>query len=155
MPCLVCETILNSEASACIFRDASLYGPDYMPYTNRADRTANGAAVPVTGTGAVTPPCALTMRDCLHVPEVTKNLISVAHLAATAGVTTRSDAAEAVLHIPGGSGDRFFITKRVHNLYVFDCIDVYEAGALGVAVEITLAAGGVQALATIDALAII
>ena len=68
-----------------------------MPCTNRAVRTANGAAVPVTGTGSVTLPCGLTMRDCLHVPEVTKNLISVAHHAAAVDVTTRLDAAEAVL----------------------------------------------------------
>ena len=91
----------------CIFRVASLFGSDYALCTNQAVRTADGAAGSVIGTGSVTLPCGLRMRDCLHVRTVTKNLISAAHLAATTGVATMLDASEAVLHIPGGIGHTF------------------------------------------------
>ena len=90
---------------------------DYATCTNLFAR-ANGAAEPVVGTGSVTLPCELKMSECLHVSNVTKNLLS-------ARVSNRLDAFEAVLHIPGGSGHTFFIAKRVDNLHVFDCTDVY------------------------------
>ena len=56
---------------------------------------------------------------------VTKDLISVAHLAATAGVITKLNASEAVLHIPDGIEHGVLVVKRIQNLYVFDCIYIY------------------------------
>ena len=40
-------------------------------------------------------------------------LLSVVYLAATAGVSTRPDDDEAVLHIPVGNGHIFLVAKRV------------------------------------------
>ena len=38
---MVCETILDSGASVCIFKDQILFGEDYVTCTNRFVRTAN------------------------------------------------------------------------------------------------------------------
>ena len=80
------------------------------------------------------------------------NFISVAYLTANAGVSTRLDTDETVLHISGDGGTAFLVEKRIKYLYVCECVDVYSAGAPGIAVEVTLAAEEMQELATIDVL---
>ena len=56
---MVCETMLDSGALVCIFKDQILLGENYATCIYRFVRTANGAAVPVAGTGSVTLPCGL------------------------------------------------------------------------------------------------
>ena len=91
------------------------------------------------------------ISECLHAPTATKNLISVAYLAANAGASTRQiDADETLLHISGDGGHAFLIAQCINILYVFNCVDAYEAGAPGMAVEATLAAEWMQTPATID-----
>ena len=74
--------VVDSGASKCLFRRKGMF-KRYIAEVNTFVHTANGEAIPVIRCGTVG-----DIPDCLHVPTLEKDLLSVPHFGAAMGWRT-------------------------------------------------------------------
>ena len=115
------QTILDSGATRSIFQNKNIF-TNYQPLTGRYVTMADGSKTPIAGYGCVVSPFhpGFRLPGCLHVPTVTKNLLSTSHVTQVLNNSIYIDNETALIHLPAGETEIWMEAPQTYGLYIFD-----------------------------------